>query len=402
MKVVYLVFIMISLVQADWTKDMYDKSNNFYQKAKTKSIDLVTPKVLTAEEIEQERLSQIWSNVFDDLEDGASYIVKLDSAPDSAWFGDDKKDIQKDINKILDDMIDAITGDDLLLYKEKIVTLNKQIANNKSDIGEYREARITAALDSTFQTTKANYDEKIKDKKIENQNYKNDIKDVKNGLKKNFSDIGVLLSSDQIDVLLTRVDGDDIIEMSLVMDVLKHITNQIMQLMKESNEELARAKKYYGMHLITLELVVYIQQKYIDKVNRVFIPKIDSIIVSAEEMARKTANLRDDEEDTLRRRMYSKNLEAHTFALKVSSEYKGDLIKAKNRMIKAQNKSKANLTLSRNTYQTVNLNAELYDLIVESQNMFSEVSIMQMPDIVPFENIQMQKKYRDLTASMQK
>ena len=71
--------------------------------------------------------------------------------------------------------------------------------------------------------------------------------------------------------MLSRVDGDDIIEISLVMETLKHITNQIMILMKESKEELVQAKKYYGMHQVLLELVVYIQQKYIDKSNTIYI-----------------------------------------------------------------------------------------------------------------------------------
>lgn len=401
MKFFYLVFMIISVVHADWTKDMYERSNNLYEKAKEKSINLVTPKVLSAEEKKEKHFNVIWGDVFDDLDEGAQYIVKLDNAPESAWVADDKKDIQNDIDKILDDMIKTITGDDLLLYKKKISRFQDDISENKEDIVSYREKKINAPMDSKIYTTKTDYDEKIEKKRKENLRLKNDIESVKDQLKKNFSDIGVMLTSEQINVLLARVDGDDIIQMSLIMDVLKHITSQIMELMKESNEELAQAKKYYGMHLITLELVVYIQQKYIDKVNNIYIPKIDTIIDTSSDMILKTGKLRQAEEDTKMRRVYSKNMEAQKLAFKVASLYKDDLIDSRNRMLSAQNKSKANLTLSRNTYKTVMLNVELYDLIAESQNIFAEVSKIQMPNIVPFENIQMQKKYKELTRSMQ-
>jgi hypothetical protein len=80
--------------------------------------------------------------------------------------------------------------------------------------------------------TKSDFDEKIIETKNENNILENEIRIIKEKLKNDFKEIGVNLSSAQIDVLLTRVDGDDIIQISLVMETLKHITNQIMLLMK--------------------------------------------------------------------------------------------------------------------------------------------------------------------------
>jgi hypothetical protein len=69
-------------------------------------------------------------------------------------------------------------------------------------------------------------------------------------------------------------------------------------------------------------------------------------------------------------------------------------------MKKARDISYKNLVLSKNTYQTVLLSANLYELISESQNMFEEISKIQMPDIVVFQNIQIQKKYEELTGML--
>lgn len=398
----YLLFLLVTSVNADYTSLLIKKSEEVYNDAKEKTIKLVTSKELSKEEKKEKHLNEKWGAVFDDLSDGASYIIKLDSAPDSAWIGTDKKDVQKDIDAILENMINTLTGDDLLLYKNKIEKLNEKITDNKTNIVEYREEKIGAPLTSMISTTKSQYDEKINELKIENEAYEQKIEIVKNDLKQKFSNIGVDLSSDQVDVLLSRVDGDDIIQMSLVMDVLKHITSQIMNLMIESKEELEQAKKYYGMHLITLELVVYIQQKYIDKVDNIYIPKIDMIITTSENMLHDTEKLRRSEENNNRRAGYSKNLEAQKLAYKASKLYRSDLLASKRRMLNAQLKAKADLTLSRNTYKTVMLSSELYKLISESQNTFAEVSKIQMPSIVPFQNDQMKQKYKELTGKMEK
>ena len=219
-------------------------------------------------------------------------------------------------------------------------------------------------------------------------------------MKKNFQEIGVNLTSDQIDVLLTRVDGDDIIQISLVMETLKHITNQILELMKASKEELTQAKKYYGMHQVLLELVVYIQQKYIDKCNVVYLPKIDKMISDSAEMMVNTKRLKAQEEDTRRRSIYNNNLDAQALTNKAAKRYKHDIIASRNNMIEAQKIAKENLKLSKNTYATVMLSADLFDLINESQSMFEEVSKIQVPNLVPFENIQLEQKYKELTEKL--
>jgi hypothetical protein len=206
---------------------------------------------------------------------------------------------------------------------------------------------------------------------------------------------------EQVDVLLTRIDGNDIIQMSLAMDTLKYVTAQILQLMKESNEELKQAKKYYGMHQVLLELVVYIQQKYIDKSNDIYLPKIEKLITDTANMIEETKVLKAKDEDPRRVSVYKHNIEALLWTLKVAKQYRLDLIHSRDRIVDAQKVAKANLRVSKNTYAAVSLSAELYDIVSESQEMYIRVSKIQVPDIVPFKNIQIKKKYRELTEKLQ-
>lgn len=400
MKLHYLLLLLLSSLHADWKSDMMEKSNQIYTDTKNKTILLYKENVETQPLTKEQRMNKIWDNVYDELEEGAVYIDKLNNAPDSAWLEEDKEDVQEDINKLFEMIVNGLIEDDLLIYKTKMEKLKKEISENKSDILKYREKRVGAPEKSTLYTTKSDFDIKITETKNENTILENEIRIIKDNLKNDFKEIGVNLRSEQIDVLLIRVDGDDIIQISLVMETLKHITNQIMLLMKESKEELTQAKKYYGMHQVLLELVVYIQQKYIDKSNKDYIPKIDKMIIDSAEMIANTSRLRDMEEDTRRRSIYNNNIEAQELTNKASKRYKQDLIASRNNMIEAQKISKSNLALSKNTYATVLLSADLFDLISESQSMFEEVSKIQVPNLVPFENIQMEQKYKELTEKL--
>ena len=400
MKLLSLFILLVSCVHADWKLDMMEKSNQIYTDTKNKTILLYKENVETQPLTKEQRMNKIWDNVYDDLEEGAGYIDKLNNAPESTWIGTDKEDVQKDINKLFEMIVNGLIEDDLLIYKTKMEKLKKNISANKSDILKYREKRVGAPDSSKIYRTKSDFDEKIIETKDENTMLENEIRIIKEKLKNDFKEIGVNLSSAQIDVLLTRVDGDDIIQISLVMETLKHITNQIMLLMKESKEELTQAKKYYGMHQVLLELVVYIQQKYIDKSNKVYIPKIDKMIVDSAQMIENTNRLKNNEEDTRRRSIYHNNIEAQKLTNKAATRYKQDLISSRNNMIEAQKISKANLELSKNTYATVLLSADLFDLISESQSMFEEVSKIQVPNLIPFENIQMEQKYKELTEKL--
>jgi hypothetical protein len=400
MKLHYLLLLLISAVNADWKSDMMEKSNQIYNDTKNKTILLYKENIETQPLTKEQRRNKIWDNVYDDLEEGAVYIDKLNNAPASTWIGEDKEDVQEDINKLFEMIVNGLIEDDLLIYKTKMEKLKKNISANKSDILKYREKRVGAPESSRIYRTKSDFDGKITETKNENKILENEIRIIKEKLKNDFKEIGVNLSSEQIDVLLTRVDGDDIIQISLVMETLKHITNQIMLLMKESKEELTQAKKYYGMHQVLLELVVYIQQKYIDKSNKVYIPKIDKIIVDSAQMIENTNRLKNNEEDARRRSIYNNNIEAQKLTNKAATRYKQDLISSRNNMIEAQKISKANLELSKNTYATVLLSADLFDLISESQSMFEEVSKIQVPNLIPFENLQMEQKYKELTEKL--
>ena len=388
-KLFFILFIMITSLNADWNSKFIRLKDSYHNY-------IYGSNNLSEQEMKKQFIDDIWNDLLEKLEKTIEYNKKFENAPKDSWIGEDKKDIKEDIDEIFSEIITILTDNNVLKYKDDIANYQKKISDNKYQILEFREEKIVAPEKSLIYTTKAGFDEKINNLKDENKIFLKKIDLIKNNLKKSFHNIGVELSSKQIDTLLIRVDGDDMIYISLTMDILKSITDRILELMNESGEELSQAKKYYGMHFVLLQLVVYIEQDYINKLNNIYIKNIDNVISKAKNMIIKTKKLLNIEENDSRRDIYNKNLEAQRLTLKVANLYKKDLIKSRNNMKKAQKISEKNLAVAKNSFYTVSLSSNLYKIILDSQNMFQKISKIQIPNIVPFHNKQIKNKYSEL------
>jgi len=396
MRLIAIFLFITTIANADFLDSAKETFDNLKSKVR---IEHIKPKhhYITR----QERFDNIWMDIKDKLVEGTKLYEKKEKAPDKTWIiGKDKSDYQEDIDEVLNEIIEALIDDDLLQYKDEIAQIEDEIAKKEEQLSEFREERVGAPKESSLHTTKAQYDKKIKDILDEIAILKNKKRIVYKKLKSDFKRVGVKLNDKQIDIILDRVDGDDIIQMSLVMDVLKQITAQILDLMQESGEDLAQAKRYYGMHLVSLALVVHIQQKYIDRVNNIYIPRLDKLIEQSKKIIEKTEIAIDKETSSSRRKVYESNLKAQKLTLKVAYLYKKHLEEAKNSVKRAQITAKKNLDLAENTYATVSLSSGLYDLIKENEAMLNRISQIQMPQIVPFKNLQIQKKYKELTKKL--
>ncbi|MBF0187131.1 MAG: hypothetical protein HQL50_04315, partial [Magnetococcales bacterium] len=53
-----------------------------------------------------------------------------------------------------------------------------------------------------------------------------------------------------------------------------------------------------------------------------------------------------------------------------------------------------------NTLKTVAVSAQLLDILKSSQESFNALMNLQAPDLVPFRNLEMQKKFEELSTMM--
>ncbi len=420
MKIILFIMILLGSItaQAQWSdsiKQGWQKSREYGEEAwratKKTSEELwnSTNQMFEVSEEERkkarqdeqdERFRQMWSQLFSEMQEGVQLVDKIKQAPESRFFGEDKKSLKTELDEILDKMVVLLEDENINDYRYKIAEIDDYIATSKANIARYREQKITAPRTHIVKTTKEAYDKKIAQEQENIKLYQQESQRIKTYLRERLQDMGIDLTQEQVEVLLSRVDGDDIIQMSVVFDVLKKITQRLMQLTRESGEAIQQARKYYGMHVVLLEMVNYMQDKYMEQVDTIYVPKINTII-NKTLATRNTAQARLKEETSPgRKSIYQKNIQAQTLTLKAARLYKENLQQQKEKVLSAQKVIKKDLQLAQNTYDTVELSADLLSVLKTSQHSFEVLMNLQMPEIVPFENSQMKNKYRELSESL--
>jgi len=259
---------------------------------------------------------------------------------------------------------------------------------------------VIAPKTSIMATTRDGYNKKISDAKKEIENAKRGIEEIKKRLNENLKFVGINLTTEQIDVLLSRVDGDDIIKMTITMKVLKDITYQLSEIMRESSNNLKYAKKYYGMYMVLAEMIAWIQHEMIKKYNSEYIPYIDKIIKTSSDMIEKTKKAISQEKEPSRIESYKQNLTTQQYTKKIAERYKRDLLEKLKQLQNSYVITLKDVNLAKNTYKTVSLSDELFRLITNSQKVIDTVMKLQIPSIVPFDSELVKNKYRELTREI--
>lgn len=395
MKYLLSIILTISFIYGDIFSDTLNKGKTIYANLKDKGSSLYNKFLKDdKEENSSVRFEKIWNSVRDNLLEGVELYNKREKAPDKTYiFGEDKEDITKDINRLLNETVSLLINRDLVSYQNRIEKLNRIIEKKKIELAEYKERRVGA-------DNKKEFDKKIESINREIEELNQEILSLKGNLKRKFQDSGIDLSDEQIDVLLVRADGHDIIQLILIIETIKQINEQILKLVKSSGEDLVQAKRYYGMHMVSLLLVTHTQKLYMDKIKRIYIPRIDNIIKKASDMIVKTKSLISKERDENRLFIYKENLKAQEFTKKVALEYRKNLLATIESIKRAYLESRKNLEVAKNTYDTVSLSSGLYNIINKTQMMFDRINKIQIPQIVPFENRQIKQKYRELTKQI--
>jgi hypothetical protein len=197
------------------------------------------------------------------------------------------------------------------------------------------------------------------------------------------------------------VDANDMIKLVSVFDVLAEITQQLMKLTASSHENIQQARKYYGMHVVVLEFVMHLQQQYIQQLKTVYLPRIEQIIQQTEQLNQESQALLQTETTPSQQQMIETNIRAQNLTLSVAQLYRQQLAQQQQKIEQALSKVGQDHGVAKNTYDTVKISADLLELMNLGQNSFAALMQIQLPDIQPFENVQMQQKYQELSALIQ-
>ncbi len=345
-------------------------------------------------ELSRDRALEIWDDLKDKFDDIKELKSKRNQAPDESIFGKTKRDYDEKIESIFQ-ILSVITND-------------PQIVKDRSTLEKLKSKIESSELKSADLKTKAQLatgkdKEKLIDRSNSHQTDINEYNDSRNELLFNVQNrleaYGLSLDTDQVKVLLSRVDADDIIGMTTSFSVIAKLTQQFSEATLESGENLQIARNYYFMHVILLELQMHIQRNYIDRLKNVYLVKLGKLKRENGTLITETKSLVGSSKGS-HKKVAEQNLKSQQFTRKVLVLYeeilRKDLYKIQNGLKKVND----NYLVALNTYKTVNVSADLATLMAGNNNLFNEVMSLQAPELIPFENLQIQDAFETLSLQL--
>ena len=399
---ILLMFLMMANVSAD-DSSWWNQSKKFMTDVWEDTTEAISGKKATPDGNGEEKdtiFAQVWNDITPTLEKVLRLEKEHEALPQSAWIFKDKEDSNSEINALLDEAVAILSISSTSQTREHIRLLEEQIREMKQTISEYRQAKISAPVRSTWVKTVEDYEVKIKElKELILRNEKR-IVELKLQFGQELSEKGLVISQGQVEVLLSSVVGDDIIQSSVVYDNIKQISQQLMDLTISSKEEIEISKRYYGMYTVLLKTLIHMQETFISNIDDKYLPKIATIVYEVEELNADTKYLLRDKKDQNHRKLLLANLEAQNLTLKTAALYKQHLIAQRGKMVIAMQKSAADFQIADNTYKTVRVSGELINLLRSSQKSFDLLLNIQVPDLLVFQNLQMKQEFAVLTKKL--
>ncbi len=388
---------MISMsAQADWKESLStgwssvkSSSSELYTDLTGKG-DVITQELLTLSAARQKSISS-----WDKMEDRFSDIIEVKGeknlAPESAFFKKDKAGYQEDIDTLLGDVY-SILNDDI------VQDASNSIAQIDSTILELQEKASQQKSKSVILIGEDKQDavQKLQDYEDDIAAYQQNREKMIEAVQVRLDEFGTELSFEQVEALLVRVNADDILAMTTIFPVIGEIASSFAKITTTSGEDLNNAKKYYSMYVVLLELQLYIQERYITDLKYKYIPRIDELQNKQNNLIKTTKNeIR--KAPSKHKKSYSLNLKSQNTTLQAIKLYKVSMQQDLSNMSKAHSLLVEDYTLAVNTLNTVTISSQVSNLITDSSQLFDTIRALQAPELVPFNNLQMQKEFSALT-----
>ena len=335
------------------------------------------------------------------LEDITDLKKKESSASNFTIISKSKKDYRIKIDEVLEEIEPILFDGEVVNYASRIREIRKNIKDFETQKVRLNEKFVFAPeKESLLKSSKKEIKNEIKkiDRLIK-KSYKL-IDELEFDLKRKMHKLGIKLTREQIRVMTTRIDGDDLSRSFAIFDVTKQISETLSKIMTENSFSGTATVKYYGTYVVMSEILGFSQRRYIEKIEDTYLPALDKIeknIKDAIEFAETSIKGAKTEQS---KKILKSNIKSNEFTMKVLGQYRNILINQMKSLQNALDRTKEQITVAYSTYDTAANSANLVNLINQTQDSFNKIMNMQLPNIVPFENKELEIKFLEISDQL--
>jgi hypothetical protein len=347
---------------------------------------------------ERQDFGAVWKEVVPRLDETLSLTDRQAELPERAWFGPDQASNQGDIDALLDETVAILSVSPVQRFRDRIRAIEAEIGSARADIADHRQRRVSAPTEGALKRTVADYDRLIREREADIARLEEEKARVRKEFARAVRELGVQLSDEQVEFLLSTVVGDNMVDLGILFDNVRSVTDQLEGLVAESGEDLDAARRYYGMYVVLLRALRRMHVQIEEAIGEQYVPQIDGIIARAQALTAETRRL--ERQSPGKSELFAANLEAQRLTVDAASVYRQYLGEQKQQVARARAELDRDIDAAWNTYETVRVSGELVGLVRASQQLLEGLMNRQVPALRPFENLEMQREFEKLTEQL--
>lgn len=342
--------------------------------------------------------ARVWETVVPKLDDALLLEERQGELPEKTWIGPDQRSNREAINALLDEAVRILSISPVQDYRERIRSLQSEIERARAEIADARQKRVAAPSESTIKRTISDYDRIIETRERDIDRLDRELAAVRQTFAGELRQIGLDLGEEQVELLLSTVVGDNLVDLGVLFDNVKAMTAQLEQLVAQSGEDLQSAKRYYGLYVILLQALNRMHLQIEEAIGERYLPQIDGIVARARQLSGETRRLQ--REAPARRDLLAANLTAQQTTIEAATVYRQYLSEQATQVRQARTELDKDIAAAWNTYETVRVSGELVSLVRSSQQLLEGLMSREVPALRPFENLEMQREFQRLTEQL--
>lgn len=210
-----------------------------------------------------------WENLTGTLDEATVLREKQKRLPESSWLGADRQKTGAKIAKLLRRAQGILLSSETLKLVDRSEEIKERLPKLYQRIEEYKNKRIGAPQKSynPFVKTVKDCDETIAEAEKDVKRLRGELAQIRDAITAELRGWGLKLTDAQADVLFSSVVGDSLLRNAVIFENVKGVTAQLTQLMAQNKDDTSIARKYYGMYVTLIDVLLDTQHGFVNKID---------------------------------------------------------------------------------------------------------------------------------------
>ena len=350
-------------------------------------------------------LVEKWGSLTGTLSDALSLRDRQETLPASAWFGADRTSNARKIDELLDRALEILAQGRAGDLRRQALELRAEIPKLRLEADGLRNQRISAPESSRLPwvRTRAKIDERLSELEGEIADRERALSAVNAQLAEALRGLGLQLDDRQIDILLSSVTGDDLLQNAVVFSNVRAMVEKLAELSREDRDNLEINRRYSGLYLVLNDLLIHTQEELVRRIDGEYKPRLGEIGREAEALRKEAlAKASQAGYSDSQKKSFALNAESNAMTLRVAELYTRLLDSQRKGILDNLADLRRNRDLAENTYRTVRSSGDLRNLIRSGLELFDSIHALAMPEILPFENEAIRREFEEINKRLKR